>query len=74
MAVDVFTRALALCDGNQSKLAKELETSQAHVWHRLNKSKDDAPIPPKWVLHLERITGTPRHEIRPDLYPRDEAA
>lgn len=27
-------------------------------------------IPAERVLTVERITGIPRHELRPDLYPR----
>lgn len=26
-------------------------------------------VPPTRVLELERITGIPRHELRPDIYP-----
>lgn len=29
-------------------------------------------IPPARVLDLERVTGISRHELRPDLYPREE--
>ena len=30
-------------------------------------------IPPRRVLDVERITGISRHELRPDLYPKDQA-
>lgn len=26
-------------------------------------------VPPLRVLEVERITGVPRHELRPDIYP-----
>jgi len=26
-------------------------------------------VPPLRVLDVERITGVPRHELRPDIYP-----
>lgn len=26
-------------------------------------------VPPRRVLAVERVTGVPRHELRPDLYP-----
>lgn len=28
-------------------------------------------VPPLRVLAVERITGVPRHELRPDLYPTE---
>lgn len=30
-------------------------------------------IPAERVLDVERITGVPRHELRPDLYPVEAA-
>lgn len=30
-------------------------------------------VPPLRVLAVERISGVPRHELRPDLYPLPEA-
>lgn len=31
-------------------------------------------VPPLRVLQVERITGVPRHELRPDLYPEPARA
>lgn len=31
-------------------------------------------VPPRRVLAVERVSGVPRHELRPDLYPSDAAA
>ncbi|MBA5778239.1 helix-turn-helix domain-containing protein [Stappia sp. F7233] len=31
-------------------------------------------IPAERVLEVERVTGVPRHHLRPDLYPLDEPA
>lgn len=31
-------------------------------------------VPPKRVLDVERISGVPRYELRPDLYPAPEGA
>lgn len=28
-------------------------------------------VPPRRVLAVERVTGISRHELRPDLYPRE---
>jgi DNA-binding transcriptional regulator YdaS (Cro superfamily) len=30
--------------------------------------------PPLRVLELERLTGISRHDLRPDIYPKTEAA
>ena len=29
-------------------------------------------VPPLRVLAVEHVSGVPRHELRPDLYPREE--
>lgn len=31
-------------------------------------------VPAERVLDVERVAGIPRHDLRPDLYPREEAA
>ena len=31
-------------------------------------------VPPLRVLAVERVTGVPRHELRPDLYPAPASA
>jgi len=48
--------------GLMAKIGRELGLSSAAVpqWRR---------VPPERVLDVERITGVPRHELRPDLYP-----
>ena len=50
--------------GNARALAAALGvTAQAlSQWHR---------VPPMRVLDVERITGIPRHELRPDMYPAE---
>ncbi|MCJ1959629.1 transcriptional regulator [Novosphingobium mangrovi (ex Hu et al. 2023)] len=54
--------------GGQSGLARALGISQPAVsrWVRQN-----ALLPGKYVLTTEALTGVPRHQLRPDLYPRD---
>lgn len=59
--------------GGVTKFARELGLPIATVssWGLRNQ------IPVKRVLDVERITGVPRHELRPDIYPApqsDEAA
>jgi len=53
--------------GTGDKLATDLGiTPQAlSQWDR---------VPPLRVLEVERITGVPRHELRPDIYPAPDAA
>lgn len=53
--------------GTGDKLASDLGiTPQAlSQWDR---------VPPLRVLEVERITGVPRHELRPDIYPAPERA
>lgn len=31
-----------------------------------------ATVPAERVIPIERLTGISRHDIRPDLYPRDD--
>lgn len=52
--------------GRLKKLAKAFEISPAAIsqWDR---------IPAERVLDVEKFTGIPRHELRPDLYPEQVA-
>ena len=54
--------------GGQAKLARICNRTQPAVWGWLNKSKR---LPAEHVLPVEAETGVPRHELRPDIYPRD---
>lgn len=53
--------------GGVAKLASALKiTSQAvSQWRR---------VPAERVLEVERISHVPRHDLRPDLYPKEHAA
>lgn len=48
--------------GSKSELARRLgvKVQSIQQWHR---------IPAERVLQVEVLTGIPRHELRPDLYP-----
>jgi hypothetical protein len=48
--------------GLMHKIGRELGLSSGTVpqWKR---------IPPHWVLKVEQITGYPRHQLSPELYP-----
>ena len=52
--------------GARLRIARELGITHGAVyqWRR---------IPAERVLEVERITGVPRHVLRPDLYPAEAA-
>lgn len=56
--------------GSQTALARLLGKKQSHVWNWLHR---DRKIPADMVLPIERVTGVSRHELRPDLYPVENA-
>lgn len=45
--------------------------SQQLISYRYNRG---LPLPAEYVLATERATGISRHDLRPDLYPREDAA
>jgi DNA-binding transcriptional regulator YdaS (Cro superfamily) len=61
-------RALAAkpFEGNQSKFAEAIGTSQQNISNWLRKRR---PLPAEYVLKAEAATGIDRHEWRPDIYP-----
>lgn len=71
MSTAALERAIAEA-GGQSALARKVGRKQGHVWHWLHKSKQ---VPAELVIPIERATDgkVTRHELRPDLYPADEA-
>lgn len=54
--------------GTQEKFAIALGVSQPTVWRWMQSSKR---IPAEFVLTVEREFGVSRHDLRPDIYPRD---
>ena len=56
--------------GGQSSLARICGVSQPTVWGWVNKR--DGIVPAEYVLVIERETGVSRHDLRPDLYPRED--
>lgn len=66
MVTDALKRA---CDsaGGQKPLAELIGTTQSQVWYWLERSKKG--VPGEFVIPIEKATGVPRHELRPDLYP-----
>jgi DNA-binding transcriptional regulator YdaS (Cro superfamily) len=59
--------------GSQAALAKALGVKPQHVWNWLNR---DDKVPAEQVLPIETATAgkVTRHELRPDLYPQEQAA
>lgn len=53
--------------GSQAALAESIGVSQQTVSNWLKKTK--AGVAAEYVLPIERETGVPRYELRPDLYP-----
>jgi DNA-binding transcriptional regulator YdaS (Cro superfamily) len=56
--------------GNKSKLARLLGISPQHVANWMSRDKR---VPSTRVIEIERFTGVSRHDLRPDLYPREAA-
>ena len=54
--------------GGQTALAEMIGVTQSHVWAWLNRNKR---VPAAHVLKIEKATGVSRHELRPDIYPRE---
>lgn len=55
--------------GSQYKLARTLEVSQTAIWKMLHHAKRASA---EYVLKIESATGVSRHDLRPDLYPRED--
>jgi DNA-binding transcriptional regulator YdaS (Cro superfamily) len=58
-------------DGNQSRFASAISTTQQNVSNWVRKRK---PLPAEFVLSAEKATGISRHVWRPDIYPAERAA
>jgi DNA-binding transcriptional regulator YdaS (Cro superfamily) len=56
--------------GGQSELARRLDIRQQSVYEWVRRDR----VPAERVLEVERVTGVPRHQIRPDLYPVERSA
>mgnify|MGYP000020540069 CR=1 FL=1 len=67
--IDALKKAIAVA-GSQSALARILGTRQSTVSAWLLRG---TPLPAERVLPIEEATGVSRHDLRPDLYPREES-
>lgn len=66
MTKTALQTAIERC-GSQAALAERIGVRQTLVSYWVTKAK--AGVPAEYVLPIERITGVPRHELRPDIYP-----
>lgn len=64
--------ALKLCAtraGSESQLARDLGIPQPTMWRMIHESKQ---LRHDLVLAAERLYEVSRHDLRPDIYPREE--
>lgn len=71
MSDAAFRKALRHYDDNRSAFAKAVGTSQQRISYIAARGN---PLPADLVLPTERATGISRHDLRPDLYPREGQA
>lgn len=55
--------------GGQVAMATALGLKQSAISNWVTRKKR---VPAERVLSVERLSGVSRHDLRPDLYPRDE--
>lgn len=68
MQEKALRKAYKAFGSSQSEMARALGVTQPTIWHWLNKSRR---VPAEYVLKVEEKTGVSRHDLRPDLYPRE---
>ncbi len=57
--------------GSQGKVARICGVKQPSVWAWVN---NGVTLPAEHVLKIEEASGVSRHDLRPDIYPRERAA
>lgn len=67
---DAFLRAVQMA-GGQTAFAAIVGCTQGNIWQLLQKQ---SPLSAQYVIAAEKATGVSRHDLRPDIYPREEAA
>lgn len=70
---EILTRYEALClclarAKTQEQMAADLRVSQPTISNWVCRSKQ---MPAEHVLTAERLYGVSRHDLRPDIYPRE---
>jgi DNA-binding transcriptional regulator YdaS (Cro superfamily) len=69
VGLDALERAIEQA-GGLTRFAASLEVAYQLVQGWRVESRKFA-TPAEYVLRVERVTGVPRHQLRPDLYPAD---
>lgn len=66
LATQALARAVETA-GGQTALARAVDTRQQNIslWLRNG-------LKAEFVLAVEKVTGVSRHDLRPDLYPRED--
>jgi DNA-binding transcriptional regulator YdaS (Cro superfamily) len=59
-------RAIDIAKG-QLPLANAIGTTQSQVWYWLERAKKG--VAPEFCGAIERFTGVPANELRPDIFP-----
>lgn len=54
--------------GSDSQMGRDLDIPQSTMWRIINSSKQ---LPAEYVLRAEELYGVSRHDLRPDIYPRE---
>jgi len=54
--------------GGQTAFGRIVGCTQGNIWQLLRKG---SALPGQYVLKAEAATGVSRHDLRPDLYPRE---
>lgn len=67
---DAFAAAVQIA-GGQTEFGKLVGCTQGNIWQLLKKKSS---LPAQYVLKAENGTGVSRHDLRPDLYPRERKA
>lgn len=67
--IHALRRAVDL-KGSQSALAREIGFTQGSVWRWLNGTQ----VPAEAAIAIEKSTGVPKTELRPDIFGAEGAA
>jgi DNA-binding transcriptional regulator YdaS (Cro superfamily) len=70
MSKEALRRACQVA-GGQKHLADRIGTTQSQVWYWLTRSKKG--VPAEFAPVIERETGVPKAELRPDLWSDEPA-